>query len=351
MFKLQSLKVFVQQRLTAAVDEIFGHFEKTITEYEEEMSRQVSLRDPVPKSEPGSKGTDIPPEEQTWRSRQDQQHQALEPPPIKEEREELWTSQLSEQLQPLGGTDIIKFTFVPVQAEEEERPPSRSPAAGQPPACSSAEQIKAEGDDGGGSEPAGSFDPDGYLQPASEDEAWSESRDPLSGLKALNNKIVDTFLLGEERCDDSAKTFTCCHCRKSFDHRETLNRHMICHTCEKPYCCSVCERRFRWRGDFMAHARSHTGEKPFMCSACGKRFIKHGTLARHMRIHTGERPHVCSYCFRGFHRKEDLDKHVRTHTGEKPFSCDVCNRRFSRLFRMKNHKCVVESSSKRVSQS
>ena len=40
MCSLQSLKVFVQQRLTAAVEEIFGHFEKTITEYEEEIHRR-----------------------------------------------------------------------------------------------------------------------------------------------------------------------------------------------------------------------------------------------------------------------------------------------------------------------
>lgn len=40
MYRLDGLKVFVQQRLTAAVDEIFGHFEKTITEYDEELSRR-----------------------------------------------------------------------------------------------------------------------------------------------------------------------------------------------------------------------------------------------------------------------------------------------------------------------
>lgn len=40
MSRLQTLKVFVSQRLAAAVDEIFGHFEKTISEYEEEMDRR-----------------------------------------------------------------------------------------------------------------------------------------------------------------------------------------------------------------------------------------------------------------------------------------------------------------------
>ena len=35
--RLQSLKVVVEQRLTAAVEDIFGHFERTIREFEEEL--------------------------------------------------------------------------------------------------------------------------------------------------------------------------------------------------------------------------------------------------------------------------------------------------------------------------
>ncbi|XP_040000380.1 uncharacterized protein LOC120799339 isoform X2 [Xiphias gladius] len=37
MWRLQSLKVFINQRLTAAVEEVIGRLEKAITEYEEEM--------------------------------------------------------------------------------------------------------------------------------------------------------------------------------------------------------------------------------------------------------------------------------------------------------------------------
>ncbi|KAI4817412.1 hypothetical protein KUCAC02_010813 [Chaenocephalus aceratus] len=37
MSRLQSLKQYINQRLTAAVEDIFEHFERTITEYEEEM--------------------------------------------------------------------------------------------------------------------------------------------------------------------------------------------------------------------------------------------------------------------------------------------------------------------------
>lgn len=40
MSKLQSLKVYISQRLSAAVDDILGHLEMTILEYEEETERR-----------------------------------------------------------------------------------------------------------------------------------------------------------------------------------------------------------------------------------------------------------------------------------------------------------------------
>lgn len=40
MSKVQMLRAFVNQRLTAAAEEIFGLFERTIAEYEEELGRQ-----------------------------------------------------------------------------------------------------------------------------------------------------------------------------------------------------------------------------------------------------------------------------------------------------------------------
>lgn len=40
MLQLRSLKVFISQRLTEAVEEVIGRLERTITEYEEEMERR-----------------------------------------------------------------------------------------------------------------------------------------------------------------------------------------------------------------------------------------------------------------------------------------------------------------------
>lgn len=45
--KIQSMRDFVNQRLTAAAEEIFGMFERTIREYEDELRRQRELLDAV----------------------------------------------------------------------------------------------------------------------------------------------------------------------------------------------------------------------------------------------------------------------------------------------------------------
>ena len=47
MSKVQTLRVFVKQRLTAAAEEIFELFERTISEYEEELCRHRKLLDAV----------------------------------------------------------------------------------------------------------------------------------------------------------------------------------------------------------------------------------------------------------------------------------------------------------------
>ncbi|XP_061890207.1 uncharacterized protein LOC133640668 isoform X2 [Entelurus aequoreus] len=120
MRKLQMLRALVNQRLSAAVEEIFVMFERTIAEYEEELSRtkeekerQHQLLDAV------------------FKTHQVELHRTgvQQPPHIKEEEEEVWITQEEECLLGQEEADPTKFplTVVSVKTEEhEDKPPESS---------------------------------------------------------------------------------------------------------------------------------------------------------------------------------------------------------------------------------
>ncbi|XP_078146648.1 uncharacterized protein LOC139932502 [Centroberyx gerrardi] len=383
--EIPELRALLTERLTAAAEEIFGLFEKTVAEYEDkvhrseqEIRRQRKLLDVVLKPEVKLHRADapqllvseeeVPPEQQDWSPSLDQEDP--EPPHIKEEQEELWTSQEGEQLQGPEEADITEFPFtpVPVKSEDDEEKPQSSQLhqsqteenrEAEPLASSSTEQMKteADGEDCGVSEPARNLDPASHLHPTSDgktsdssepetadsDDDWKETREPQSGLESQKNNEV---LVSHKRFHAGEKQFICPFCGKIFRHNGALGSHMRIHTGEKPFSCSFCDKSFCLRGALVRHMRSHTGEKPFSCSVCSKRFIEKGNLKKHIRIHTGEKPFCCSVCGKSFCETGNLKTHMRVHTGEKPFSCSVCGRSFSQMSQVKSHKCVGESSSR-----
>ncbi|XP_074469142.1 uncharacterized protein LOC141754146 [Sebastes fasciatus] len=338
---------------------------------------------------------EVPPEQQEWSSNLDQEDPEL--PHIKEEQEELWTSQEGEQLQGLEEADITKFPFtpVPVKSEEDEKNPQSSQLHQR-----QTEQMdtEADGEDWGGPEPARNSDPEpdtvDKTGDSSEtdvgDDGWTDTREPQSGLNSVINNVSNTdkesFICSEcgktfghktnlrrhMRCHTREKPFSCSFCNKSFNRREHLIAHMRCHSGEKPFSCSVCDtafshgwslekhmrvhtgekpfscslcsKRFRQRSDLVAHFRIHTGEKPFSCSVCNMSFTQRHTLVQHMRTHTGVKPFVCPVCGKTFSRKGHLTRHLTAHTGEKPFSCSDCDKSFTWQSQLKRHECAGESS-------
>ncbi|XP_039679898.1 zinc finger protein 235-like [Perca fluviatilis] len=321
MSKVHILRALVKQRLTAAAEEIFGLFERTIAEYEEERcrskeenERQRELLD-ADVQQLSVREEEVPPEQREWSPSLDQQHP--EPPHIKEEQEELWISQEREQLQGLEEADITKFPFtpVPVKSEDDEEKPQPS-------------QLHQR-QDCGGPEPAKNSDPDIDLHINIEDQTgdssepetddsneWKETREARPGLNSLEKKAVPAC---DSRCSKPA--------------------------CQKPFSCSECGKRFGCKSHLKGHMMIHTGERPFSCSVCGKRFGRKTHLKGHMMIHTGQKPFSCSVCNKSFARNNTLRLHMRTHTGERPFSCSVCDQRFTWLLQLRNHQRVCCQSS------
>ncbi|XP_037622314.1 zinc finger and SCAN domain-containing protein 22-like [Sebastes umbrosus] len=403
MSKVEMLRAFVNQRLTAAADEIFELFERTIAEYEEELEfssrenhRQRKLLDAVLHPEVRLHRADVqqllvvneevPPEQQEWSPSLDQEDP--EPPHIKEEQEELWTSQEGEQLQWLEEADInFPFTSIPVKSEEDDEKKAQSSQLheSQSEENGEAERTEAEGDDCGGPEPARNSDPDSPLQPAAHDKTshysepetddsrdWEETEKPQSALNPLQNNEVSVSDLecntaktsvSSSECarkfghkvhlqkhtgvQTGVKPFSCSVCCKRFSQKEHLGRHLLIHTGEKPFSCSVCSKRFTQKEHLRRHLLVHTREKLFSCSICRKRFTDRSSLSRHLTVHTGEKQFSCSFCSKIFSRHSTLRRHLTVHTGEKPFSCSVCNKRFTYLHHVKKHKCVGESSRKK----
>uniref|UniRef100_UPI003AAE868F uncharacterized protein n=1 Tax=Centroberyx gerrardi TaxID=166262 RepID=UPI003AAE868F len=239
---------------------------------------------------------EVPPEQQDWSPGLDQEDP--EPPHIKEEQEELWTSQ---------------------EGENREGDPS---VAG-----TSAQQMKpeADGEDCGVSDPDRNLDPASHLQPTSDvqllsshssetetedsDDYGKDSRDPQSGLNTLKLK---------KRRKAEGQSFSCKVCGRSFQAKGFLMMHVNVHSQDPECVCGLCGERFEAAESLKLHLQTHRKNRR-KCDICARDFPSRQCLENHMRTHTGERPFCCHICSKRFHQRSHLATHIKLHTGEKPY--------------------------------
>ncbi|XP_041664829.1 zinc finger and SCAN domain-containing protein 2-like [Cheilinus undulatus] len=381
MSTVQILRCLVNQRLTAAAEEVFEMFERTIADYEEKLrrSREENHRqqkllsavynpeihlDTAEVEQLMVRKEEVLPEQQERSSSLIQE--ITEPPLIKEEQEDLWRGQDREQLQQAEEEDNL-FTPISVKSEEEdeEEPQSSQSCQTQPEESRDTGLLKTDagGEECGESEADRDFIPDWYFLPTTPDKPshlfrpdtyqsgdWGESDEPQEGLNPLQNKGVAVNIpvtfntlntsvsssecspnIGQKkqkRKEKGEKPYSCSVCGKSYPGKNNLKEHMLRHAAEKPFSCSVCNRSFIKKTELVTHMRSHTGEKPYQCSVCGKRFTQSGSLTTHFVIHSGVKPFSCSVCGKSFSQRGGLKQHSAVHTTEKLFSCSFCENTF-----------------------
>ncbi|KAJ7992078.1 hypothetical protein DPEC_G00274830 [Dallia pectoralis] len=391
MSKMQLLRVFFNQRLTAAAEEIFGAVEKTIAEYQEEVYRSKELNDRLQRQlEIALKPPDIqndntadiqqlsltvfeeddPHESQHCEQKWSPSLSREEPAQIKEEQLEHHRTSQEEtyHVEYINGSkdcvnsdyDHIKGSCPPAQIylmQNEEY--------GQDVAGTSSEQIKTEPDgDYRVSEPTGepqllsAVNPEIFASPAEfSDGVVVKDKEPWTRFKSLKSKRAQKATTGRNtgsvwkngrkftellpHLDPNGQTLPapcwCGLCGEKFDSVVFLIKHTQEHTDDTgPGClCGVCGKQFDSRLILIEHLQTHM--KNLFCHFCGQCFNWTSNLKRHMMIHTGERPYRCGDCGKGFRSSDCLTKHRRIHTGDKPFPCPVCRRGFNRRDNLKVH--------------
>eukprot|EP00063_Salmo_salar_P037372 XP_014012207.1 PREDICTED: zinc finger and SCAN domain-containing protein 21-like isoform X3 [Salmo salar] len=376
MSKLQSFREFLNERLTAfAAVEISGAFVKTVVEYQEENDRLRRLLRITPEIQLcridslqlSVSEEEVPPEqqhcEQEWSPSLGQEDP--EPTQIKEEQEEVRTSQEEEQLQGVE-PDIIEFIFTPscVKSECDQEDPLQSLTLPQTQIVENRERD---------SKPV-NLKPFGIVTnlnglyipcdpPDNQNNASSHSSAVSSDTVGLDISPLlekhcskpSTTSRKTHHCRDCGETFAlkadlqrhvtliknrlseCRFCKKRYNSTCKLKAHVqLCHS-GKPCTCPVCGKIFKQKGHLSRHMMIHTGEKPFSCGDCGKSFNLKKTLIEHIRTHTGEKPFSCGDCGKSFSVNRNLIKHKLTHTGEKQHGCSVCGKRFIQKTNLLRH--------------
>ncbi|XP_072947214.1 uncharacterized protein [Epargyreus clarus] len=156
--------------------------------------------------------------------------------------------------------------------------------------------------------------------------------------KSVNNKKTQEKggrKIVKAKCVDISKVavisspiFQCDYCKKVFNIKSSLRRHIHAHLDFQLYGCNRCPRKFETKANLLIHSKKmHPNTREhYMCSLCRKAFLSEKNMLLHMASHdTKENEFKCIYCDEEFHQQALLNQHEKKHLVGGKFLCTVCN--------------------------
>uniref|UniRef100_A0AAQ6ALD9 C2H2-type domain-containing protein n=1 Tax=Amphiprion ocellaris TaxID=80972 RepID=A0AAQ6ALD9_AMPOC len=413
MSSVQNLRELINQRLTAAAEEIFTEFEKTIVQYEEEIDRQRRLLDNIWKPEIKLHTTDrlqhyVQEENvlavqnvcnQERNSSVDQEDP--EPPQMKEEQEELCTSQEGEHLVLMQEADTlvqrnskceeisgeifglsdkrfgqldedidyrrrqvdmiwkpsIMLHRVDHQHQDvrkegnglanqqlcnQERKVSLDQKEAEPPEIKEEEEELCTSQQG--KQIVLKQATDTFLSTSTDmDNDLSELESNSNHLLSYNSPVTVTPHQEGSKHVDSCSTRNAALKPKSHSSCNVPKSSLSEHHCDvgtsgKCIKYDVFGNTFQNKYQIKKHHQIHKIVKPNACNT--RRRSSRSQQKVHMKIHTGDKLHSCETCGKSFNCAGHLTVHMRVHTGEKPYSCETCGKNFSQRGQLTIHMRV-----------
>ncbi|XP_063836962.1 zinc finger protein 454-like isoform X10 [Ostrinia nubilalis] len=132
----------------------------------------------------------------------------------------------------------------------------------------------------------------------------------------------------------------CMYCEETFmDYYQKQKHSLAVHGMKmRDYKCGYCPRVFFSSSYLRAHERrNHIKTQIFTCDVCEYSSFSKESLTRHMICHTGEKNFKCQVCKKAFSRKKTLTEHMRIHNNDRRFACQHCDKAFIQNCSLKGH--------------